>query len=539
MAFLTKAANRGSIATGYEIENSLKLEEANIECINTPASYALTTVSNVYKGTTSFWIKRTSLNNGSGVQWFFNGSNSSRYDGIYWDANDKLKGYFSALGNGVDFVTTQVFRDTSAWYHIVMAIDTSHSTASERIKIYVNGEQITAWDTSPSIDQNTQLTSLGTDAYHGWGTNYSYNLGVSTDGSSEYLANCIHIDGQQLASTDFGEFDEDTGIWKPKEYTGTYGNKGYLLEFKSSSALGTDTSGNGNDLTNNRNITSADQATDTPTNNFCTLNSISYNIPYTASQGNTKWSKNDTTYGMASGTHYVGAGKWYWEIKATDIGFYYHCRFGIIDAAKPTVGSNEYGYEDPSLSANDPEILAMSGSPNSWYMNGYSTIANNGSTNSVDYSFYDGDILAFALDMDNGGYWMGSSRFQGGGNGSFWIAPGGTATSGSVAITDPTNGNYALVGDGGGTNNGTPNFNGGSINGGSLLTAGFTLVTPLLGAYSANTSATLEVNFGGFTSYGETGGYSDENGYGNFAYAVPSGFYCLCSKNIAEFGGTA
>jgi hypothetical protein len=537
MAFLTEAANRGSVSTGYDIENSVKLEPDNAEFLKRNQADG-----NRQTWTYSMWVKRTEL--GFGMSLFYAGvyHEATR---IFFDATDKL--YIDLASEATTqyrWITNRVFRDTSAWYHFVWRIDTTQSTATDRMRMYINGVLLTADDfqQTATFPQNTNTTanksSLGGQQQMAIG-NYSWanNNGIYAG----YAAQCALVDGESLAPTEFGEFDEDSGIWKPKDISGLNygtGNNSFLLEFEISSDLGANAKGNDANFTTN-NITSADQATDTPTNNFCTLNPLSYDIPYTATQGNTKWSKNDTTYGMASGTHYVGAGKWYWEIKATDIGVYNSCRFGIIDAAKPTVLANEYGYEDPSLSANDPEILAMSGSPNNWYMNSNSAISNNGSTNTVDYSFYDGDILAFALDMDNGGYWMGSSVFQGRANGSFWIAPGGTATSGSVAITDPTNGNYALVGDGGGTNNGTPNFNGGSINGGSLLTAGFTLVTPLLGAYSANTSATLEVNFGGFTSYGETGGYSDENGYGNFAYAVPSGFYCLCSKNIAEFGGTA
>jgi hypothetical protein len=527
METLQRTANRGSISTGgYEIDNSLKIEADNAETMQRTSS-AIGTPTSTQKATISAWVKRTELqSSGNGIVWIGNAGAVSTILGFN---NDRLNANTSISG-GFNLKSTPVFRDTSAWYHIVWAFDTTQATAANRVKLYVNGVQIEDFDTETYPNQNNAIGLYETNMSHyiGW---------LDAQSQSGYYAEIYLIDGQQLAPTDFGEFDDDSGIWKPKAYDGTFGAQGYHLDFEDSSALGADVSGNGNNFTALYNITSIDQATDTPTNNFCTINPLSYNVPYIATQGNTKWSKNDTTYGMASGTHYVGAGKWYWEIKATDFGTYSSCSFGIIDAAKPTVGANERGYEDPSLSANDPEILAMSGSPNNWFMNSNSTISNNGSTNTVDYTFNEGDILAFALDMDNGGYWMGNSRYQGVANGSFWIAPKGT--SGSVAITDPTNGNYAIVGDGGGTNLGTPNFNGGTINGGSLLTAGFTLVTPLLGAYHANTTVTLEVNFGGFTSYGETGGYSDENGYGNFAYPVPSGFYCLCSKNIAEFGGTA
>ena len=470
METLQRTANRGSISTGYDIDNSLKLEEANLECINTPSSYSLITASNVYKGTTSFWIKRTSLNNGSGVQWLFNGSNSSRYDGIYWDANDKLKGYFSALGNGADFVTTQVFRDTSAWYHIVMAIETSLSTASERIKIYVNGEQITDWDTSPSIDQNTQLTSLGTDAYHGWGTSYSYNLGVSSDGSSEYLANCIHIDGQQLTSTDFGEFDEDSGIWKPKAYTGTYGNKGYLLEFQSSSALGTDTSGNGNNFTNNRNITSANQATDTPTNNFCTLNPLwTFANTMGVSDGGTKVNNTVTAWGGAKGSIGVNSGKWYWEHLAFSGN---DTMFGIQNQAG---GGNTQAYLDPytlALQANS-NVIQFTDPSNR--------------TEAFSKTFSVSDIWGVALDLDAN---------------TIAYYRNGSIVNSAFSID-------GLIGNG--------------------------EFFPFVTHYGSGLNS--RVNFGGFVpAYLISSAASDENDYGTFEYAPPSGYYALCTKNLAEYG---
>ena len=475
METLQRTANRGSISTGYDIDNSLKLEEANLECINMPASYTSITVSNVYKGTTSFWIKRTSLNNGSGVQWIFNGSNSARYDGIYWDVNDKLKGYFSALGNGADFVTTQVFRDTSAWYHIVMAIDTSLSTASERIKIYVNGEQITAWDTSPSIDQNTQLTSLGTDAYHGWGTSYSYNLGVSSDGSSEYLANCIHIDGQQLTSTDFGEFDEDSGIWKPKAYTGTYGNKGYLLEFQSSSALGTDTSGNGNNFTNNRNITSADQATDTPTNNFATFNPLLPNS--SEKEGATVFINPDAGADTNLSTIAVANGKWYAEFKASSNISGDNGMVGVAANSGDSIAGRFLGQDAWSVG------LLTNGS---YYINSSAT--------SYLGTTFNQDIISVALDMDNKKVYFAK-------NGT-WGNSGNPAT---------------------GTN-------------GIALPSAYEDYEWFIGTSLVLSTATYDGNYGGYTVISISSGNADSSGYGTFEYAPPSGYYALCTKNLAEYG---
>ncbi len=520
METLQRTANRGSVSTGYDVDNSVVFEDANSESLHKSLSSQSRDCFTI-----SFWLKRTAL----GAQRLVGaGADGNNEVIIHFTSSNELEFYSWEGANAMRYKTNRVFRDTSAFYHFAFLVDTRLSTASERTQIYVNGVLETSFSVSVVPGQNA-LFDWTNNIYVGKG-------GAAADADmSGYLSEFVYLDDTKAAHTDLGEFDSDTGIWKPIDVSGlTFGTNGAYLDFKDSSNLGNDANG-GTDFTAT-NITAADQATDTPTNNFATLNPLSYNVPYTASQGNTKYVKNDNTYGMASGTHYVGAGKWYWEVKTTDFGNYSNVRFGIIDAYKPTVGANEYGYEDPSLAATNPEILAVSGALN-WYMNSSSTITNNGTLN-VDYTFYDGDIMAIALDMDNGGLWIGNSRFSGVANGSFWMAPGGTTTSGSVATTDPTNGNYALVGDGGGTNSGTPNFNGGTITGGSLLTAGFTLVTPIIGAYDNGNSVTLEVNFGGFTSYGEDGGYSDANGHGNFAYAVPSGFYCLCSKNIAEFGGS-
>ena len=522
METLQRTANRGSVSTGnYEIDNSLKFEPDNSEYIyRTPSS-----AGNRRTWTLSFWLKRTEL--GASMRIFEAWDGSTGTSALFTDADL----FILDLNAGSNYFTSSgAFRDTAAWYHFVIRVDTTSGTASERARVYVNGSELAgSWNSN--IGQNTDLT-WNQDVVHYLGV--FHNTGNFANG---YYAEVINVDGTSLAPTAFGEVDEDSGIWIPIDASPTYGTNGFKLEFKTAGGLGADTSGNGHTWTLNA-IAAADQSTDTPTNSFCTLNTLSYNHPITLTEGNTKYVKSDSTYGMISGTHYVGAGKWYWEVKATDFGTYSACHFGILDAKKPTVTANERGYEDPSLAATNPEILVMSGAPNNWVMNSNATITNNGAMSSVDYTFNEGDILAIALDMDNGAFWFGNSRYSGVANGSFWVAPGGTSTSGSVATTDPTNGNYALVGNGGGTNNGTPNFNGGTITGGSLLTAGFTLVTPIMGAYHDGVSVTLEANFGGYNSYAEDGGYADANGHGNFAYAVPSGFYAICTKNIAEFGGS-
>jgi hypothetical protein len=170
--------------------------------------------------------------------------------------------YFYTGSFQLKLITSQVFRDMSAWYHIVVAVDTTQATDTNRVKIYVNGSQVTSFLSTlyPSQNTDTSVNQSGAPCRVGAGTSLYFN---------GYMSDVYLIDGQQLAPSDFGEFDEDSGIWKPIAYEGTYGTNGFYLEFKDSSALGDDTSGNGNDFTVN-NLTSIDQTTDTPTNNFAT-----------------------------------------------------------------------------------------------------------------------------------------------------------------------------------------------------------------------------------------------------------------------------
>jgi hypothetical protein len=251
-------------AGGYEIDNSLRFNSGSSDYLErTPAS-----ASNRKTFTLSFWIKRSKLGDEEFIFYAKDtGDNDTR---IYFETDNTLK-YSSQISNvnNTRLNTTQVFRDISAWYHIVYAIDTTQATSSNRAKLYVNGTQVTAFATATYPSQNTD-TFVNDDVLH--------TIGRRSDGASNYFNGYMSeinlIDGQALDPTSFGEFDEDTGIWKPINVSGlTFGTNGFYLEFKDSSALGDDTSGNGNDFTVN-NLTSIDQTTDTPTNNFATMNPL-------------------------------------------------------------------------------------------------------------------------------------------------------------------------------------------------------------------------------------------------------------------------
>ena len=304
METLQRTANRGSISTGYDIDNSLKLEADNSENLSKTFSSA----GNRKIWTYSCWFKRTELSPHSFVDAVFSSyvDSSNRLRINFYQ--DRLEIFGKTASAVINVSSNAAFRDTSAWYHIVIVFDTTQSTASNRVKSYINGQQITSFETEIYPAQNSE-PFINSNVAH-----YIGQRGDVQGFASGYLAEAHFIDGQALAPTDFGETDEDSGIWKPKKYTGTYGTNGFYLDFEDSSSLGADESGNGNDFTEN-NITSADQATDTPTNNFCTLN-VNTNIDplvftggatvaATSTGGNVKYHA-ETTMGFSSG-------KWYFE----------------------------------------------------------------------------------------------------------------------------------------------------------------------------------------------------------------------------------
>jgi hypothetical protein len=220
--------------------------------------------------TVSFWVKKSKTGN---IQFLFNANNDSNNNFYiaFWN-DDTILIQEEASASGVfNLKTNAVYRDVSAWYHIVVKVDTTQATASDRLKLYINGVQITSFSSSiyPSLNYDTRVNNSLALRIGARGDNNLY-----LDG---YMSEYYFIDGQQLDPTSFGEFDEDSGIWKPIAYTGTYGTNGFYLEFKDSSALGDDTSGNSNDFTVN-NLTSIDQTTDTPTNNFKPKNSFCWSM---------------------------------------------------------------------------------------------------------------------------------------------------------------------------------------------------------------------------------------------------------------------
>ena len=228
------AANAAS--SSHQVDRSLRFNNADSAYLDrTPSS-----AGNRRTWTWSGWVKRSELGTLRGV--FSAGTGGSDYTSLYFQ-NDNLK-LEDYTGAGI-IATSAVYRDISAWYHLVVSVDTTQATASDRVKFYINGE---LQDTSGTWAQNTDTRVNDTKA-HRIGTVYPNGSTHSFDG---YLAEVHFVDGQALAPTDFGESDASTGVWNPIEYSGTYGTNGYHLDFSdnsSTSALGTDSSGNSNNYT--------------------------------------------------------------------------------------------------------------------------------------------------------------------------------------------------------------------------------------------------------------------------------------------------
>jgi hypothetical protein len=241
--FFGAAGSAGGGAGGYEIERSLRFNSSDSAYLSrTPAS-----AGNRKTWTWAGWVKRAKL--GSRYNLFCAGSDGTEFFFEQSAGADKLSFYYYNGSYQGQCITTALFRDPSAWYHVVLSIDTTQGSASDRCKIYVNGVQQTT----------TFLTNFGSSADLDVNNTVSHKVGGSNSGGGTfpfdgYLADIHFIDGQALDPSSFGEFDTN-GVWQPIDASGlTYGTNGFHLPFSDNStaaALGTDTSGNGNTWTVN------------------------------------------------------------------------------------------------------------------------------------------------------------------------------------------------------------------------------------------------------------------------------------------------
>jgi hypothetical protein len=485
MEALQRLHNRGSISTG--INNSVKLEADNTEYLERDPSSA----GDRQKFTISMWVKRTEIGQASSIFSVYPSTGASNTTVLQFGfmSDDRFQ---LGLQTYYSLQSTRVFRDTSAWYHMVLAVDTTQSTSTNRFKLYVNGVLERNWDTEAQPAQN-HTTGVNDTEPHRIGTLLSNSWYFSG-----YMAEINHVDGSQLAPTDFGEFDEDSGIWKPKKYTGSYGTNGFYLDFEEGSNMGNDASG-GTDFTET-NITAADQATDTPTNNFCTLNPLNRNTGASSgvtnnsifTEGNTKITGNLVDY-WQSGVSTIGitAGKWYFEAKPYDSNTKI-CTIGYGDEAD----IENWGRNNDFPGASGSKSYAYAGGTAS----GYGQISPSTNQPSPAVTYNQTNIIGVAIDADNGYvYWSKDGTYINNGN-----PASGSSGTGGIAVPTGT-----------GTN-------------GTLF--------PAVGFYYDGTVPIMLVNFGGYTTFSISSAATDANGYGTFEYAPPSGYYALCTKNLEEFG---
>ena len=400
--------------------------------------------------------------------------------------------FFHEGGSGSSLVTDRKFRDCAAWYHFVVAIDTTQGTAANRIKIYVNGVQETSFSTETYPDQNAEFKMMQNGQVFNIGKGHSpeYN-------AHGYFADFYIIDGAQLAPTEFGEFDSASNIWKPKEYDGNVnvgsGTNGGHYKFEGtaegtgSGATGIDSSGNSNTV-NFRNQYGA--MLDTPTNNFCVLNNQA-NRNYDGGAGDLELgggriaSTDGSNWVTWLGTLPFSSGKWYWEME--DVSSY--TAVGIMnvdltDKLYEVSGAESIAYRTWSGGAlardGDAEVVRNLGAPdsNNW-------------------------VWGIWVDMDNG---------------KFSVANRDGATGTVIDEVD--------IGD---------CFDNGR------------LVIPFVRQHN---SSDCNVNFGkngfwrsnnrpGWYASFSHNGRADDNGYGLFEYtpnANSKSYYTLCTKNLAEFG---
>jgi len=377
----------------YTIDNSARFagSETLYRAQSTPTNNKKWTFSCWYKytGPTSSWLGILGA-----------GSSGSDYTNFYLNSNHFLLNHVSygQMDN------TAYYRDSSAWYHVVVAFDSTQASASNRQKIYVNGvleAQTYSYGAWP-LNFNTDINQSGYTLYIG-------RSGETASYSKQYLAECVFIDGQQLPPSDFAE--TKNGVWIPKEITGlTFGNNGFYLKFDNSGALGTDSSGNGNNFTVSG-LTASDQMLDTPTLNYPTLQFNFSTSATTYSEGNLV-AQQDSAAGKHTRASFAlpTTGKWYWEVQFIDARSFDPptTAFGI--GVSDDDGIGDYGYTKGAIFGSVPASTTLYA-----YQDGAYTSGNN---ITLSNAVVDGDWFGIAYDADTRKVWLWSQRDNA------WLASG-------------------------------------------------------------------------------------------------------------------
>ena len=455
----------------YEVANSVRFNGADSPALK---RNSMGTATNRKKWTLSMWVKRSTTDQRMLAS--FDGAKSyfQFQSGGQLEVNDVPVSTFNYR-----LVTNAVYRDVSAWMHIVVAFDSTQGTDSNRLKLYVNGEQPSLGTaTYPSSDFEPEVNSTGSHKYG----SYDDSTDFAFDG---YFAEIVFIDGTQYAASDFGEFDSDSPqIWKPKDPSGlTFGTNGHYLDFESSGTLGNDING-GTDFDAN-NLAATDQCVDTCTNNFATINSLdNYWAGATFSEGNTKVVTGSSNEAMSTSTFAMTRGKWYFEVDNMSGAGARIC--GIT----PTVSFSGGGHgKAGDVTPHTVSYVAGGAVQEGDGSGGQSTLATYA-------SYANGDIIGVYMDLDNM---------------KAYFSKNGSLQSSTGINMEPL------------ASNGTGHY---------MFFVG-----------DNNTgSRTVEANFGNpFQT--QTSSVADDNGYGKFEYSPnitgdgsAKSFYACCTKNLAEFG---
>ena len=462
--------------TGYEVANSLRFNPGSSDGLtrstNSPTSRR--------KFTFSTWFKKsdTDISDNQALLSITDGGNYF-FDVRFQHSNEELNVIDYQDGTQMYLQTNLDFKDDSAWTHIVVQIDTTHGSPDNRMRIYVNGVEETSFSsrTNPSTNHDTAVNQTNTRI--GFQNNQYYFDG--------YLAETVFLDGLDHGASFFGEFDDDTGIWIPKDVTDfTFGNNGFYLDYENSSNLGADASGEGHNFTVN-NLTSIDQSTDTCTNNAMTINRSYYSASsYTLTNGNLAVDGNaSNAWRSLYGTFGLTSGKWYWEIKidGKESSDPNNFAIGIVSSEQVDQSSSNGKFFGTA------QGYAYHGKDGKKLNN--DTVTANGA--SYGDSFTTGNIIGVFLDLDNHKLYFSKDGV---------VQASGDPTSGSTG----TNAAFSI-------------------------TSGHTYFPAIANYYSAEHYSFNFVS----PPFSITSGNQDGNGYGNFEYPT-QGYYACNTKNLAEFG---
>ena len=433
---------------------------------------------NLDKWTLSVWVKKSKIQVGAtGAQYIASAGTASIQNTVYFDNNDRLiiEYYKADVGNYYK-KTNKVFRDTSAWYHIVAVWDTGNATAEDRMRLYVNGERETSWQSSADPGQDL-------DGF--WNsTSYANNIGQLSGGTSRFdgLMSHLHfIDGTVYTPSTFGSTDSTTGEWKINTSPSvTYGTNGFFI-LKDGNSV-TDQSGNSNNLTASGNLTNTE---DCPSNVFATLNPLTRQVAAQLASSPTNGSTTLTSgsgsaWGTLLSTIGASSGKYYCEAKLITLGSY--ARLGICDMSVSQQNSADSWF-----------VGQTSGSAQYGYNSGNGNLYTNAGDSSYGNSFTAGDIIGIAMDLDNSKlYFHKNGTYQNSG-----VPTSGSTGTGATSIT-------------------------------ADKTYGF--------AISGYASTVWNVNFGngyfGTTAISSEG--TNASGIGKFEYDVPTGYTALSTKGLNE-----